>query len=617
MSLSTGLRRLPTAGKPAAEDTATTHSPTTDEPAAEVGGGVGGNPRAADSPRSADAVSGTRPADADPPLDEASSGQPAAGRRRWRLVFGWSLTAVAFLIVQLALVFPNRTFFLTPKAFARIPVEALIIAAILLVLPARARKVTATLLGVLLGLLTILKVLDMGFFSLLARPFNLLYDWSTFGNGMDFVAGSYGRGTAIAAAVGVGAVVIAVLAVMTLSIRRLASVLAGHETTATRAVAVLTVFWVACALFGYSVQGLPRTSDITATFAYNTLRTVPNSLLDQRTFSKELAVDAFENTPGNQLLPALRGKDVVFTFIESYGQGAVENPQISALLDTGSRRLEGAGFSAQTGYLTSPTAGGGSWLAHSTLYSGLWINNEARYRSLVKSDRLTLNHAFQRADWRSVGVMPGLTGYWPEGTYFGYDKIYDARNLGFRGPKYQWSSIPDQYILSKLQRSELTKPGHKPVVAEVETTSSHAPWTYVPKLTDWNTVGDGQTTAGPRPDFSQHDADWTRAQYNRTIEYSLNTMISYVETYGDDNLVLVFLGDHQPISLVAGNDATHNVPITIVSRDKNVLNRISGWGWKDGLKPDPNGPIWRMDAFRDRFLTAFGSQPTPATPPAK
>ncbi|MDT7694495.1 MAG: hypothetical protein QOI75_3862, partial [Pseudonocardiales bacterium] len=40
-----------------------------------------------------------------------------------------------------------------------------------------------------------------------------------------------------------------------------------------------------------------------------------------------------------------------------------------------------------------------------------------------------------------------------------------------------------------------------------------------------------------------------------------------------------------------------------------VLDRISGWGWQDGLKPGPNAPVWRMDAFRDRFLTAFGSQP--------
>jgi hypothetical protein len=41
-----------------------------------------------------------------------------------------------------------------------------------------------------------------------------------------------------------------------------------------------------------------------------------------------------------------------------------------------------------------------------------------------------------------------------------------------------------------------------------------------------------------------------------------------------------------------------------------VLNRISTWGWQDGLKPGPQAPVWRMDAFRDRFLSAFRAQTT-------
>ncbi|HEU0214983.1 MAG TPA: hypothetical protein VFR13_12905, partial [Jiangellaceae bacterium] len=82
---------------------------------------------------------------------------------------------------------------------------------------------------------------------------------------------------------------------------------------------------------------------------------------------------------------------------------------------------------------------------------------------------------------------------------------------------------------------------------------------------------------------------------------------SYVETYGDDDLVLVFLGDHQPAPIITGRGATRDSPITIVTRDRAVMDRISGWGWHDGLKPGPQAPVWRMDSFRDRFLTAFGS----------
>jgi len=43
-----------------------------------------------------------------------------------------------------------------------------------------------------------------------------------------------------------------------------------------------------------------------------------------------------------------------------------------------------------------------------------------------------------------------------------------------------------------------------------------------------------------------------------------------------------------------------------------VLDRIAAWGWHDGLKPGRRAPVWRMNTFRDRFLTTFGSRPRPA-----
>ena len=74
------------------------------------------------------------------------------------------------------------------------------------------------------------------------------------------------------------------------------------------------------------------------------------------------------DTPADQLLTGLRGKDVVLTFVESYGRGRGRGPDVRAagrrLLDAGTARLEAAGFGARSAFLTSPTAGGGSWLAH-------------------------------------------------------------------------------------------------------------------------------------------------------------------------------------------------------------------------------------------------------------
>ena len=89
-----------------------------------------------------------------------------------------------------------------------------------------------------------------------------------------------------------------------------------------------------------------------------------------------------------------------------------------------------------------------------------------------------------------------------------------------------------------------------------------------------------------------------------------------MQTYHDKNLVLVVLGDHQPATIVTGQGASHDVPITIIAHDPAVMDRISGWGWQDGMRPGPNAPVWPMDAFRDRFLTAYGPQPPPTSSPS-
>jgi len=63
------------------------------------------------------------------------------------------------------------------------------------------------------------------------------------------------------------------------------------------------------------------------------------------------------------------------------------------------------------------------------------------------------------------------------------------------------------------------------------------------------------------------------------------------------------LGDEQPSRIVA--HANHDVPITIVAHDPNVIRRLSDWGWTNGMLPSPTAPVWRESLFRNRFLNAF------------
>src|SRR5262249_21778329 len=152
---------------------------------------------------------------------------------------------------------------------------------------------------------------------------------------------------------------------------------------------------------------------------YTNALKVHSDIQDQQVFQQQLATDQFANTPGNQLLSGLRGKDVILVVVESYGQVAVQgssiSPQIDTMLRDDTKQLQAAGFGSRSAFLTSSTDGGGSWLAHSTLESGVFINSEQRYNEFTASKRLTLSSLFRKAGWRNVDVVPENTEDWPQG----------------------------------------------------------------------------------------------------------------------------------------------------------------------------------------------------------
>ncbi|MER5398844.1 sulfatase [Streptomyces sp. NPDC002599] len=528
-------------------------------------------------------------------------------------------TVLAGALVVTILILPNRLDWMSVRAFFRLPVEAVFLSAVLLVLPARARRVTAGSLGVLLGLSAILKCLDMGFRQTLARPFDLVFDWVLLNDGADWVKDSFGRSGEVLAVVGVIVLVIAVLALSVLAMTRLADVLARHRTGAVRATLVLGVAWVVCFTMGAQTGGVTIATKGYTQYLSNRVQYVRDGLGDADVYKKQMAVDAFADTPSDQLLTGLRGKDVMLTFIESYGRVAIDDPamgpEVDATLKEGDARLEAAGFSARSGWLKSPVTGAGSWLAHSTFLSGTWVKNQQRYRSLTTSDRATLTSYFQKTGaWRTVGIVPGVRKAWPEGKYFGLDHIYDSTHLGYQGPYFSWTPVPDQFSLESFQKLEHGKKNRDPIMAEIILASSHNPWSPIARTIDWKDLGDGKVfykikKEGTNPTEVWKSSKRVRTEYRKAIQYSLDSLTQWVQRYGDDDTVLVFLGDHQPVPTVTGNSANRDVPVTIVARDPKVLDRVSGWGWTDGLKPAADAPEWPMNEFRDRFMTAYGPNP--------
>lgn len=520
-------------------------------------------------------------------------------------ILRWTATLMAGVFVWFVLVAPHDLDRFTPEALLRIPLEGVVGALLLILLPERFRRWVALILGVVLGLYAVVTIMDIGFDMVLYRPFDLVLDWPLLAPAVEFVSMTYGRVAAWAAVALAALAAAGIVAAGVASVRRLAAVAGRRRDLGLRAVALLAVICAVPHLAGVRVY-----SHAAAGSLVDHARQVQEGLNDRETFEAEAAVDAFRDRPG--LLSALRGKDVVLTFVESYGRSALELPDVTATLARGDDRLRAAGYTARSAYLTSPTTGGGSWLAHATLLSGLWVDNQQRYQTLVASDRMTLPRAFGESSWRSVGVNPGITRAWPEGDFFHYDRIYAAADLGYAGPKFGFATMPDQFTLETFQRLERSGQ-HEPIMATIPLVTSHAPWSAIPDLLDWDELGDGSIYATmPNSDDSpdsiaDEDSASVRDDYARSVSYSLESVISYLERYGDDDLVFVFLGDHQPAQMVVGENASRDVPITIVARDPAVIDRISEWNWDEGIAPGASAPVLPMSDFRDRFLSAFSA----------
>ncbi|WP_340379744.1 CDP-alcohol phosphatidyltransferase [Streptomyces sp. SS7] len=537
---------------------------------------------------------------------------PGAARGVW-----WAVTLLSLVWVIGALLLPNRMAALQVNRFLRLPGEAIIGAAVLLALPRRPRIALAALGGAVLGALTVLNLLDIGFMEYLGRDFNLVLDWGLLNDAQSYLADTLGRTAARAAAVGVVLLVALVITMTALATVRLSNILVRDPRRATRGTLVAGTAWIACSVLGFQYAGIPVASDRVANRLQSEARQVRDTLRDEAAFGKETRSDTFGNTPADQLVPDLRGKDMIFTFIESYGRSAIEDPIMSpgvdATLQARTEALAKAGFHAKSGWLTSATYGGSSWLGHSTTLSGLWVDNQQRYRTVMASDHLSLTKVFRKTGaWDTVGIMPGVQKGWPEAKYYGLEKVYNAFQMGYQGPKFSWSTMPDQYALEAFQQLEHSKQRDKPLMSEIILTSSHQPWAPIPKMVGWDELGDGSVfnaieAAGNKASDVIADATKSKEEYGKSIQYSVTALTEWLERYGSDDTVLVFLGDHQPIARVSGQNASRDVPISIVAKDPKVLDKIAGWNWTDGLRPAHNAPVWKMSSFRDRFLTAYGS----------
>ncbi|HLJ22239.1 MAG TPA: sulfatase-like hydrolase/transferase [Stellaceae bacterium] len=318
-------------------------------------------------------------------------------------------------------------------------------------------------------------------------------------------------------------------------------------------------------------------------------------------------------------LKKLGGHDVYLVFFESYGTTVLDDPQFAAdikpALAEFETSAEDAGYYIVSNRIDSPTFGGGSWLAHGTIASGLKLDRFL-YRLLLSSKRRTLPQYFAAAGYRSLNIMPGIKKPWPEGDYWGFDRLINGKDLGYDGPAFGWFDIPDQWTLKKALEVVDAEP-HPPQFTQIVLVSSHTPFAPVPPyVEDWSDVGPYKEIAQEEWTKIYKDPDWwhLEAPYLQSVKYDLKALAGWMRQLKGQPLIII-LGDHQPPGFVSGAEAPHTVPIHVLSRDEDLVLPFTNLGYVAGAIPPEAGPFKGMESFLPDFLSVFASGHSVASAP--
>ena len=521
---------------------------------------------------------------------------------------------LAALLLDLALILPNHPAAARPDALLLFPLElpAILLALIAMPFATRFSRPIRFVLVATLLLLVVLKIADFAMFTALGRPFNIVSDMVLLSAGWNVSTGAVGVGLAV---MGVAALLVA-LAFLTSALWWSTGRWVRLEPTrgwrAMAAMAAVLAAGVAVADIGHTMRAWslpidPPGAAFTARVGVERVRLYRDTVADLARFQEASRTDAYAGR--DDLFDRLGGRDVKIIFVESYGRTSYENPLYvpthAATIATAEQALRQAGLSIRSGWLESPTSGGQSWLAHSTLASGLRIDGQTRYAAMLGSPRQSLYDLAEAAGYRTGAVMPAITMSWPEAPVLGFENVLAAGDMEYQGQPLNWITMPDQYTLARYP--ELLPDDPRPDFLQIALISSHAPWVPIPEMVPWDEVGDGTifdpwATAGDPPSVVWRDPDRVRDQYRRAIDYSLEVTFDYVARARDIETLFIVLGDHAPAGFVSQIDS-FDVPIHIIGTPRMVA-LFDLWDWTDGLTPAADLPSWPMENFRDRFLSA-------------
>lgn len=491
--------------------------------------------------------------------------------------------------------------------------EALVLAGLFTLLPGgRGSRRFATLAGGLLALLALVALADALARMSLSRSVNIYLDYPLARSVYHLVAGS----VSIPGVVLAGVVMLLGLIGLVLLLRWLLYRLGGQRSPAPRVLAAAMVLLGAAGITSFhawaALPNLPRAITPGVTLLLDQVRYGRIAHVERREFEALLAQDTDAATAFR--LDGLAGVDVILGFIESYGVAALFDeryaPVVGSTLDDMGQRVADAGLHMVSGTLNAPIFGGQSWLAHASVLTGLWIRNQMHYEFLLGTERETLVQDFRNTGHRTVAVMPAITLPWPQGRWFGYDEIFEAGDMPYAGPPFNWVTMPDQFSWSFFEHN-VRRNGDRPVFAKLALISSHAPWVPIlPVLEDWEGISDGAVFrqwegAGEAPESLWRSHDRVREHYALAVAYALEVAGRYAAEFADERTLLIVLGDHQPAQLITGPDPNPGVPVHVISGNPALLAPFLERGFVAGAWPANEDSATGMDQFRSWLHDAF------------
>jgi len=316
--------------------------------------------------------------------------------------------------------------------------------------------------------------------------------------------------------------------------------------------------------------------------------------------------------PPRSDLTGLKRRDVYLVYIESYGTTVFDTPEFRSALREALAQFEAtlraSGYTIASNRLVSPTFGGGSWLAHATLASGVRLDDPVLYSQLLRSGRKLLPGYFKDAGWRAVDIMPGTKAQAPEARAWGFDREIDAAELGYHGPSFGWFAIPDQYTLDRATAIREALGPEAPVFTQIVLVSSHIPFSPVPPyLADWRDAGAFATVPAADWDEIFRPPDWSvlAPGYLKSLKYDFAVLGDWLVKHLAGDELVILLGDHQPPAVVGGEFRDWTVPIHVLSRDGGLVSPFITAGYIAGVVPPRTPPPKGMESFLPSFLAAF------------